>query len=182
MVTFPLEVSIQLYVLKIDIELQESFSGLDIVLALIAAALLIGRSLEIFQKIDKVSRYVCKLSCRFSLFNRCSCFSFASFSSLSNLSLYLLQMPIKGVLFVLIGTFLVIRSSTPIKCVPSGFKDFQPLMTFIEAKDTGLLGFYALYTPKKPRKLERCQKLWCKRSLILMLLLLSGIESNPGEF
>ena len=147
MVTFPLE----------------SFSGLDIVLVPITAALLIGRSSDTFQKIDKISRYVSifKLSCRFSLFNRCSCFSFASFSSLSNLSLYLLQMPIKGVLFVLIGTFLVIHSSTPIKwsCIPSGLKDFQPLMTFIEVKDTGLLEFYALYTPKKPHKLERCQKL-----------------------
>ena len=74
--TFPLEVSIELYVLKIDIELQESFSGLDIVLVLITAALLIGRSSEIFQKIDKVSRYVSisKVSCRLSLLNHCSCF------------------------------------------------------------------------------------------------------------
>ena len=111
-------------------------------------------------------------------------FSFASFSSLYNLSLYLFQMPIKGVIFVLVGTFLLVRSSTPIKwsCVPSGFLHFQPLMTFTEAKDTGLLGFYVLYTPKKPRKLERCHKLWRKRSLILMLLLISGIESIPGEF
>ena len=61
---------------EIDIELQESFSGLDIVLVLITAALLIGRSSEIFQKIDKVSRYVSisKVSCRLSLLNRCSCF------------------------------------------------------------------------------------------------------------
>ena len=111
-------------------------------------------------------------------------FSFASFSSLSDLSLYLLQMPIKGVIVVLIGTFLFVRSSTLIKwsCVPSGFLHFQPFMTFTEAKDTGLLGFYVFYTPKKPRKLERCHKLWRKRSLILMLLLISGIESNPGEF
>ena len=75
-VTFFLEVSIELYVSEIDIELQESFSGLDIVLVLITAALLIGCSSEIFQKIDKVSRYVSisKVSCRLSLLNRCSCF------------------------------------------------------------------------------------------------------------
>ena len=111
-------------------------------------------------------------------------FSFESFSSLYNLYLYLLQMPIKGVIFVLIGTFLLVRSSTPIKwsSIPSGFLHFQPLMMFTEAKDTGLLGFYVLYTPKKLRKLERCHKLWRKRSLILMPLLISGIESNPGEF
>ena len=56
--------------------LQESFSGLDIVLILITAALLVGRSSEKFQKVDKVSRYVSisKVSCRFSLFNRSSCF------------------------------------------------------------------------------------------------------------
>ena len=45
-------------------------------LFLITAALLIGRSSEIFLKIDKVSRYVSisKVSCRFSLFNLSSCF------------------------------------------------------------------------------------------------------------
>ena len=92
-------------------------------------------------------------------------------------------MPIKGPLVVLILTALTMRTCTTIKrsCAPLGFREFEPLMTFTEAKDTGLLGFYVLYTPKKPRKLERCHKLWRKRSLILMLLLISGIESNPGE-
>ena len=29
---------------------------------------------------------------------------------------------------------------------------------------------------------NQCEKLWRKRCLILMLLLITGIESNPGEF
>ena len=93
-------------------------------------------------------------------------------------------MPIKGGLFVLILLALVIRSSTPIKqgCSLTGYEEYEPLMTFAEAEDTGLLGLYVLYSPKKPRKLERCQKLWRKRCLILMLLLIAGVESNPGEF
>ena len=65
-------------------------------------------------------------------------------------------MPIKGGLFVLILVALVMRTSTPIKrgCSPFGFQHFEPLMTFTEAEDTGLLGFYVLYSPKKPRKLH----------------------------
>ena len=90
----------------------------------------------------------------------------------------------KGGLFVLVVTALVLQSTTPIKrtCIPSGFREFEPLMTYLDAEDTGFLTLYFLYTPKKPRKLERGEKLWCKRSLILMLLLLAGIEQNPGEF
>ena len=66
--------------------------------------------------------------------------------------------------------------------MPSGFREFEPLMTYLNAEDTGFLTLYVLYTPKKPRKLERCEKLWRKQSLILVLLLLAGIEQNPGEF
>ena len=90
----------------------------------------------------------------------------------------------KGRLLVFIVMALVLRSTTPIKrsCIPSGYKKCEPFMTYLDAEDTRLLGFYLLYSPKKPRKLERCQKLWWKRSLILMLLLLAGIEQNPGEF
>ena len=93
-------------------------------------------------------------------------------------------MPIKGGLFVLVVTALVMRTCTPIKrsCIPSGFRECEPLMMYLDAEDTGFLGLYVLYTPKKPRKLERCEKLWRKRSLILMLLLLAGIEQNTGEF
>ena len=93
-------------------------------------------------------------------------------------------MPIKGGLFVLILVALVMRTSTPIKrgCVPSGFREFEPLITYRAVEDTGLLGLYVLYSLKKSRKLERCEKLWRTRSLILMLLLIAGIESNPGEF
>ena len=93
-------------------------------------------------------------------------------------------MPIKGGLFVSILVALIMRTSIPIKrsCAPLGYKEYEPLMSFTEAEDTGLLWMYALYSPKKPRKLHRCEKLWRKRSLILMLLLIAGIESNPGEF
>ena len=93
-------------------------------------------------------------------------------------------MPIKGGLLVLIVTFLVVRTSIPIKrsCAPLGYKEFEPLMTYRGPEDTGLLWMYVLYSPKKPRKLDRCEKLWRKRCLVLMLLLIAGIESNPGEF
>ena len=90
----------------------------------------------------------------------------------------------KGPLVVLILTALAMRTCTTIKwsCAPLGFREFEPLMTYLNAEDTGFLTFYILYAPKKPRKLEHCEKLWRKRSLILMLLLLAGIEQNPGEF
>ena len=93
-------------------------------------------------------------------------------------------MPIKGGLFILILVGLLIRSCMPIKqsCAPLGYEEYEPLMTYTDAEDTGLLGFYVLYSPKKPRKLERTEKLWWKRCLILILLLIAGIESNPGEF
>ena len=93
-------------------------------------------------------------------------------------------MPIKGGLFVLILVALAMRTSTPIKrgCSPTGYEEYEPLMTFAETEDTGLLGLYVLYSPKKPHKLDRCEKLWRKRCLILMLLLIAEIESNPGEF
>ena len=90
----------------------------------------------------------------------------------------------KDGLSVLILAAPVIHSSTPIKqsCSPSGYKEFEPLMLYRDPEDTGLLWMYVLYSPKKPRKLERCERLWRKRCLILMLLLIAGIESNPGEF
>ena len=61
----------------------------------------------------------------------------------------------KGCILILILVALVIRLSTPIKrgCSPTGYEE-----------------------------LHRCEKLWSKRCLILMLLLIAGIESNPGEF
>ena len=104
--------------------------------------------------------------------------------TLSNLYLCHFQMPIKGGLFVITVTALAMRTCTPIKwsCAPLGFQEFEPLMTYLNAEDTGFLTLYVLNTPKKPRTLERCEKLWRKLSLILMLLLFSGIEQNPGEF
>ena len=93
-------------------------------------------------------------------------------------------MPIKGVLFLLIVVALILRTSTPIKrgYSQTGFQDFEQLIEFIEAEDTGFLGLYVLYNEKKSRNLERCEELWHKRCLILMLFLIAGIEQNPGEF
>ena len=70
-------------------------------------------------------------------------------------------MPIKGGLFIIIVTALVVRSLTPIKrsCIPSGFKNFEPFMTFREVEDNELLGFYVLYSPPRPKKLTRCEML-----------------------
>ena len=105
------------------------------------------------------------------------------FRVLSNLYLYHFQMPIKGGLFVIIVTALIVRSSTPIKrsCIPSGFENFEPFMTFLDSEDTGLLGFYVLYSPARPKKLTRCEMLLRTRSLIMILLLIGCVESHPGE-
>ena len=111
-------------------------------------------------------------------------FIFRIIFSPSNLSLYLLQMTIKGGLFVLILAVLVLRSSTPIarQCFPSGFLHFQPFIHFRNPEDTGLLWMYALYTPPRPKKLSRTHLLLRTRSLILVILLIGCVESNPGEF
>ena len=92
-------------------------------------------------------------------------------------------MPIKSVLFVLIITALVVRSSKPIKrgCNPSGFRHFETFMTFRDAQDTGMLWIYALYSPPRPKKLSRCQMILRTRSLIIILLLIGCVESHPGE-
>ena len=93
-------------------------------------------------------------------------------------------MPIKGGLFILILVALVMRTSMPIKrgCSPSGFRHFEPLMTFTEAEDTGLLGFYVLYSPPRPKKFGSVEMLLRMRSLIMILLLIGYVDSHPGEF
>ena len=90
----------------------------------------------------------------------------------------------KGGLLVLILVALAMRTCMPIKrsCALLGYDEFEPFMSFKETEDTGLLSMYALYSLKKPCKLHRCEKLWRKRCLTLMLLFFAGIESNPGEF
>ena len=118
-----------------------------------------------------------------SLFNRFSSFFVEMIRTLSNLYLYHFQMPIKGGLFVIIVFSLVVRSLTPIKrsCIPSGFENFEPFMTFRDAEDTGLIGFYVLYSPPRPKNLTRCEMLLRTRSLIMILLLTGCVESHPGE-
>ena len=93
-------------------------------------------------------------------------------------------MPIKSGLLVLIITALVARSSISIKrsCTLSGFKNFEPFMTFRDAEDTGMLWMYALYSPPTPKKLSRCQMILRTRSLILILLLIGCIESTQVNF
>ena len=104
--------------------------------------------------------------------------------SLCNLYLFLFQMVAKGGLFVLILVALVMRTSTPIKrgCSPTGHREFEPLMMFREAEDTGLLWMYALHSLPRQKKLTNCEILLKTRSLILILLLTGSTESHPGEF
>ena len=64
----------------------------------------------------------------------------------------------------------------------TGFQHFQPFMTFRDAEDTGLLWMYALYSPPRPKKLTRNEKLLNTRLLIVILLIVGGIECHPGEF
>ena len=92
-------------------------------------------------------------------------------------------MPIKGGLFIIIITALIVRSLKLIKrsCIPSRFENFKPFMTFRDAEDTGLLGFYVLYSPPRPKKLTRCEMLLRTRSLIMIPLLIGCVESHPGE-
>ena len=118
------------------------------------------------------------------LFNLFSCFFVEMIWSLSNLYHFLFWMPIKSGLFVLIITALVVRSSISIKrsCTPSGFKDFQPFMTFRDAEDTGLLGFYVLYSPPRPKKLTRCEMLLRTKSLIMILLLMVALRVTQVSF
>ena len=93
-------------------------------------------------------------------------------------------MAVKRALFVSVLTALVVRSSTPIErqCFSSGFLRFEPFMSFRDAEDTGLLWMYVLYTPPRPKKLSRTHILLRTRSLILIILLIGCVESNPGEF
>ena len=93
-------------------------------------------------------------------------------------------MVVKGGLFILILTALVVLSSTSIahQCFPYGVLHFQPFMHFKNPEDTGLLWLYMLYTPPGPKKLRCIQMLIRTRSLILIILLMGCVESNPGEF
>ena len=102
----------------------------------------------------------------------------------SHLSLYLLQMVVKGGLFVLVLAALLTRSSAPITrgCAPLGYHPTQALMHFTNPEDSGLLWLYTLYTPPSAKKLTRNEKLLNTRSLIVILLIIGGIESHPGEF
>ena len=92
-------------------------------------------------------------------------------------------MPIKGALVILILVALVVRSTTPIKrrCTLSGFLNFEPLMTYLDAEDTGLSWMYMLYSPPRPKKLSCCQMMLRTRSLLLILLAIGCVESNSGN-
>ena len=88
----------------------------------------------------------------------------------------------KGGIFVLVITALVVRSATRIKrsCTLSGFLDFEALMTYLDAEDTGLTWMYMLYSPPRTKKLSLCQTLLKTRSLLLILLAIGCVETNPG--
>ena len=67
-------------------------------------------------------------------------------------------------------------------CAPTGFHPCHPLLQFRNPEDTGLLWMYALYIPHRPKKLTHADKLFGTSALIVMLLIIGGIESHPGEF
>ena len=85
----------------------------------------------------------------------------------------------KGGLLVLILVVLLVRMRG---CFPTGYRELELLMSYRDAEDTGLLGFYVMYSPPRPKKLSRCDTLLRTRTLILLLLLIGCIESHPGEF
>ena len=62
-------------------------------------------------------------------------------------------------------------------------KNFVPyMMEFNEVEDTGLLWMYILHTPNRCKKLTHNDRLWKTHSLIVIVLIISRIETNPGEF
>ena len=93
-------------------------------------------------------------------------------------------MAVKGGLFILILTALVVHSSSPIARghEPIGYHPAQALMHFNNPVDTGLLQLYKLYTPPSPKKLRRVQMLLRTRTLVLIILLFGCVEPHPVEF
>ena len=87
-------------------------------------------------------------------------------------------------LLVLIIVTLMVRCTLPIYrgCAPTGLHPCQPFVHFRNPMDTGLLWMYALYSPPIPKKLSRVEMLLRTRSLIVILLIIKSVESNPGEF
>ena len=92
-------------------------------------------------------------------------------------------MTIKGILFTIIVVALGLRCMSPAfkSCTPIGYEEFRPLIQFYDAEETGLLWVYVLYTPHRPKKLTRNEKLLNTHSLIFILLINGGIESHPCE-
>ena len=90
----------------------------------------------------------------------------------------------KGALLVLVIVALCMKcsSATFRGCAPTGSHPSQPFMRFENPEDTGLLWMYTLYAPPRPKKISRAEMLLKTRSLILILLLIGTVESNPGEF
>ena len=90
----------------------------------------------------------------------------------------------RGTLLVLIVIALGIRCSSAIfrGTCPTGYHSYEPFTHFKNPEDTGLLWMYALYTPPRPQKLRRTDMLLRTRSLILILLIIGCVESNPGKF
>ena len=93
-------------------------------------------------------------------------------------------MSVKGAPVILILVALLVRTSMPFQCAcfPSGFQNFEPLMSYLDAEDIGLLSFYLLYSPPRPKMLTRCERLLSTRALILILLATGCTEINPGKF
>ena len=93
-------------------------------------------------------------------------------------------MTIKGALLVKIVVVLGIRCSSPTfrSCAPIGYDPCRSFMYYKNLEDIDLLWMYALYTPPRPNKLSRTDMQLRTRSLILIMLLIGSVESNPSEF
>ena len=93
-------------------------------------------------------------------------------------------MSIKGALLVVIPVALMdgVTLSIYRGRAPTGFLPCEPLLQFRNPEDTGLLWMYVLYTPHRPKKLTHADKLFGTCALIVMLLIISGIESHLVRF
>ena len=93
-------------------------------------------------------------------------------------------MSIKGALLVVILVALMDQVVLPIYrgCAPTGFHSCQPFVHFRNPTDMGLLWMYALYSPPISKKLSPAKMLLSTRSLIVILLIIRSVKSNPGEF
>ena len=78
----------------------------------------------------------------------------------------------------------MVRCTMPIykACSPTGFHPYEPLLQFKNPEETGLLWIYVLHSPHRAKKLSRAKKLLSTHTLNIILIIIGGIETHPGEF